>query len=145
MKNKVVIIVGLLLFPLRTFSQELPMITDSINQVVLSYQDQKIAEQLNYPEGIYETKESFINKTPTKLNRIVAKGNHGIKKKLLDTVTHNCYFYYLGSDKKVKNVFAVSYKGVLFFQLLAVLRPKNRNKKDKSQTTNVQNQFVQVY
>lgn len=96
----------------------------------------------NYPEGIYKTKEDFLNKIPFQTVKIVAKGLIGIEKPFLNTIEHNCFFYYNDSDEKIKNVFAVSYKGHLYFQINAIL--SNRNKNDKAQTNSQPNSFVRV-
>ncbi|MDO1501299.1 hypothetical protein Q2T40_14275 [Winogradskyella maritima] len=93
----------------------------------------------NYPQGIYFTKEEFINKTPS------TKEDFEIKKFKIDSseaINHSAYFYFKKTNKKIKNVFAVSYKGHLYFQLKAIL--KNRNKTDRAQTTYIPNAFVRT-
>lgn len=95
-----------------------------------------------YPEGIYLTKEDFINKTPSKTQSIVPKNIYGQKKPIRDSIAHNCFFYDLVTDKKIKKTFAVSYQGHLYFQMYSIL--KNRNKTDRAQTTNFHNSFVRV-
>ncbi len=96
----------------------------------------------NYPEGIYKTKEDFINKKPTETVKIVAKGLVGFEKPYLNNIEHNCFFYYNDTDEKIKNVFAVSFKGHLYFQVNAIL--SNRNKNDRAQTNSQPNGFVRV-
>jgi hypothetical protein len=96
----------------------------------------------NYPEGVYFTKQDFINKKPNDTLKVVPKSVMGKRKNILQLISHNCMFYYSHNDKKVKKVFAISYKGHLYFQLLAIL--KNRNKTDRAQTTNFPNSFVRV-
>lgn len=96
----------------------------------------------NYPEGIYKTKEDFINKKPTETVKIVAKGLVGFEKPFLNNIEHNCFFYYNATDEKIKNVFAVSYNGHLYFQVNAIL--SNRNKNDRAQTNSQPNGFVRV-
>lgn len=93
----------------------------------------------NYPDGIYITKSDFINKTPSSLKSVNLKG---LNSKLTDSIIHNCYFYYAETDKKIKDVFAISYQGHLYFQLKAIL--DNRNKTDRAQSTNFHNTFVRV-
>ncbi|WP_136667423.1 hypothetical protein [Flavobacterium sp. H122] len=95
-----------------------------------------------YPEGIYLTKEEFINKKPSKRARVSPRGLYGFDKPLLTTIEHNCFFFYADSIDKVKNVFAVSYKGHLYFQIKAIL--DNRNKTDRAQTNDFPNSFVRV-
>lgn len=96
----------------------------------------------NYPEGIYRTKEDFIKKIPFQKVEIIPKGLIGFTKPILNTITHNCFFYYSFSDEKIEDVFAVSYKGHLYFQISAIL--SNRNKTDRAQTNNFPNGFVRV-
>lgn len=93
----------------------------------------------NYPEGIYLSKKDFINKKPSSSKTVVMKG---FNKKTMDSIIHNPYFYYLDTDKRVKKVFAISYKGHLYFQITSIL--KNRNKADKAQSTYFPNTFVRV-
>lgn len=95
----------------------------------------------NYPEGIYLTKEAFINKKPSQVKLVIPKNIYGKKKPLL-SIVHNCFFYDGATDKKMKNVFAISYKGHLYFQIHAIL--KNRNRTDRAQTSSFHNSFVRV-
>ncbi|SCZ00434.1 hypothetical protein [Flavobacterium caeni] len=94
-----------------------------------------------YPEGVYITKSDFLKKTPSQV-QIVPKGLIGFKKPVLAESVHNCYFYYLSPDKRIKDAFAVSYDGYLYFQINAIL--KNRHKDDDSQTNSFPNSFVRV-
>lgn len=96
----------------------------------------------NYPEGIYRTKEYFIKKIPFQRTTVVPKGLIGLTKPTLNTIVHNCFFYYSFSDEKIQDVFAISYKGHLYFQISAIL--KNRNKTDRAQSNNFPNSFVRV-
>ena len=96
----------------------------------------------NYPDGIYKTKEDFINKKPSEVVSLVQKGLYGFEKPILANIAHNCYFYTNTTDSKIKNVFAVSYKGYLYFQINGIL--SNRNKTDRAQTNNAPNGFVRV-
>jgi hypothetical protein len=95
-----------------------------------------------YPAGIYVTKEEFINKKPSiSTKNIVPKGLIGIKKPVLLSIQHYCYFYN-ETDEKIRNVFAVSYKGHLYFQIGAIL--SNRNKTDRAQSNDFPNGFARV-
>lgn len=96
----------------------------------------------NYPEGVYRTKEDFIKKIPFQKVAIFPKSLYGLTKKTLDKIVHNCYFYYAFSNVRIEDAFAVSYNGHLYFQTSAIL--KNRNKKDKAQTTNFPDGFVKA-
>ncbi len=93
----------------------------------------------NYPEGIYLSKKEFMNRKPNSTELVVMKG---FNKKTVDSIIHNPYFYYSNNNKKVKKVFAISYKGHLYFQIKAIL--KNRNKTDRAQSTNFHNTFARV-
>ena len=95
----------------------------------------------DYPEGIYFTKAEFIAKKPGAVTPVTPKGI-GSRNIHPDSIVHNCYFHYTDSGKKVRNVFAVSYKGHLYFQIKAIL--KNRNKTDRAQSSNIHNTFVRV-
>ena len=96
----------------------------------------------NYPEGIYKTKEDFINKKPSQTTKVFAKGLIGFEKPILTEILHSCFFYDYDSDSKIKNVFAISFKGHLYFQINAIL--ENRNKTDRAQTNELPNSFVRV-
>ncbi len=91
-----------------------------------------LADRCQYPEGIYKTKEDFLNKTPSEVIILIAAENtliHTDGDKIPDQ------FIFLDSltDKKVKNAFAISHKNYLYFQLGHITLPKNRNSKDKGQ------------
>jgi hypothetical protein len=96
----------------------------------------------DYPAGIYKTKEDFVNKKPSDVQPIVAKGLVGFTKPLLNSIEHNCFFYTDSSDEKIKNAFAVSFQGHLYFQINGIL--SNRNKTDRAQTNDFPNSFVRV-
>lgn len=95
-----------------------------------------------YPEGVYNTKEDFINKKVRSFGKLIPKGLIGFEKPILNTIEHNCFFYIESSDEKLTNVFAVSFQGHLYFQINAVL--SNRNKKDRAQSNDFPNSFVRV-
>lgn len=96
----------------------------------------------NYPEGIYKSIDDFIMKKPSEITEIDPRGLIGLEKPYLNTIEHNCFFYYTREDSKVKNAFAISYKGNLYFQIRAIL--SNRNKTDRAQTNDFPNSFVRV-
>jgi hypothetical protein len=95
----------------------------------------------NYPEGVYETKEAFINKKPTYIATLLPYPVVGIDQAHLTTIEHACDFHSI-IDGKLKNAFAVSYKGHLYFRIGAML--DNRSKTDRAQTSNFLNSFVRV-
>ncbi|MES2812130.1 MAG: hypothetical protein V4670_06635 [Bacteroidota bacterium] len=105
---------------------------------------EKLADTLfrpRYPDGIYKTKEDFILKKPSQIATVTAKGIIGFEKPILNTIEDNCFFFNT-SNEKIKNVFAISYKGYLYFQIDAIL--SNRNKTDRAQTSDFPNSFVRV-
>ncbi|MEM6517574.1 MAG: hypothetical protein AAF688_15435, partial [Bacteroidota bacterium] len=96
----------------------------------------------NYPDGIYENMEDFLNRTPSsteKVNAIKLYKTERITDSLLE---HNIYFFSNKTKSKIRNVFATSYKGQLYFQIKAIL--KNRNKTDRAQKNSRQQSFVRV-
>jgi hypothetical protein len=95
-----------------------------------------------YPEGVYYSKDDFINKKVSNLGKLIPKGLVGFEKPKLNTIVHNCFFYIESSDEKLTNVFAVSFQGHLYFQINAIL--SNRNKKDRAQSNDFPNSFVRV-
>lgn len=117
-----------------------------LNYISVLGQDTKIDNDSlykpNYPEGIYSTKEEFIKKSPSEDIPITPKGIFGITKPVLTEIAHNCFFYNATTDVKITDVFAISYKGHLYFQIGAIL--KNRNKTDRSQSSDIPNSFVRV-
>lgn len=93
----------------------------------------------HYPEGVYYTKEDFIHQRADNSKAIQMRD---FDQQILKEAIHNPFFYFSESNKKVKNVFAISYKGHLFFQVKAIL--KNRNKTDRAQENKNPNSFVRV-
>lgn len=110
----------------------------------LTEKPKEILFKANYPEGIYYTKEDFINKTPNENPKIFAKDLTDYEDEELESIEDHCYFYYKVSEKKIKKVFAISYKGYLYFQIKAVIAISNRNKNDNAQTNDLPNSFTRV-
>lgn len=94
------------------------------------------------PDGIYFSKEDFLNGKPSSLETIVPKELIGFEKTELSGIPDACFFYYKNSDKKIKKVFAISYQGHLYFQIQAILN--NRHKTDRAQTNDFPNSFTRV-
>lgn len=92
--------------------------------------------------GIYKTKEDFIKERISSSDEVVAKGLYGFEKPMLNKIENHCFFYYKATDEKVKKVFAICYKGHLYFQIYAIL--ENRNKTDRAQSNDFPNSFVRV-
>lgn len=93
----------------------------------------------NYPEGIYYTKEDFIAKKVTKMP-VTPRELVGLEKDIIMGIKHTCFFYI--NDSRIKEGFAVSYKGNLYFRIKAIV--KNANKSDGGQTSDFENGFVRV-
>lgn len=93
-----------------------------------------------YPTGVYKTKEEFIARKPSVTDSIEAR-ELSFDRETVNYIPHNCYFY-TPDNKKIRNVFAVSYKGHLYFQIKAILN--NRNKTDRAQGNDLPNSFVRV-
>ncbi len=108
----------------------------------ICYGQTEVRVENSYPEGLYKTKEDFIKKVPSEKVELVPKSLFWNKREVIDTIPGQCIFYYKETDKKVKQMFAVSYRGKLYIQAASVLL--NRNKKDKSQTTSFPASFVPV-
>lgn len=96
----------------------------------------------DYPEGVYESLDDFIHKKVNTSYTLEPRGLTGFVKPVLDTIEHTCFFYNKKTKYKVTKAFAISYKGELFFQIKSIL--KNRNRKDRSQSSNFVNSFVKV-
>ena len=96
----------------------------------------------DYPEGIYLTKEDFIKKTPSPTTKVYPVSLYGREELPKIMKVHNCYFFDRSNSKKIKNAFAISFEGGLYFQIKAIL--KNRNKEDKAQSSNQANSFVRT-
>lgn len=110
----------------------------------LTEKPKEILFKSNYPDGIYYTKEDFINKTPNENPKIFAKDLTDYEDEELESIEDHCYFYYKVSEKKIKKVFAISYKGYLYFQIKAVIAISNRNKNDNAQTNDLPHSFTRV-
>ena len=85
----------------------------------------------NYPEGIYDDKEDFIKGVPSRSLSV----NLNLSDSSATELVGRGYFKYSKTGKKVKNVFAISYEGNLYFQTGHIILRRNRNKKDKDQTS----------
>lgn len=84
-----------------------------------------------YPDGIYDDKEDFINGVPSRNLKVEFDLSDNNSRELVS----RGYFKYTDTGKKVKNVFAISYNGDLYFQTGQIILPRNRNSKDGDQTS----------
>jgi hypothetical protein len=94
------------------------------------------------PNGIYGTKEDFINRTISDTNKLFMKSFPPFGSKKIDTPEDKLFFFYAASEEKVTDVFAVVYEGQLFFQHKAIYN--NRNKGDNNQVFGNMQSFVRV-
>jgi hypothetical protein len=102
--------------------------------------DDDIRYKSDYPEGVYVTREDFINKKPTKKD-VIFKSLYGLTKKVIEPGEEdNCFIFTL-DNKKLKKVFAVSKNGNLYFNVKAILK---NNEKDKSQESDFPNSYTRV-
>jgi hypothetical protein len=85
-------------------------------------------EKLDYPNGIYEKKEDFLNRKPSRNEKLILEKTPITYE--IDSIMSRCYFYTKTDKKIIKKAFAISYKGYLYFGIKSIL--KNKNKKDKS-------------
>jgi hypothetical protein len=96
----------------------------------------------NYPDGIYLSKLDFLRKRPSSVALITPFKKNEIVEPDNDSIYLNCFFYHINTNKMIRNVFAVSFKGHLFFQIRSVLN--NRNTKDRAQKADYPNLFARV-
>ena len=111
---------------------------------VLENQDMSI-DTLYYPgytDGIYKSKSDFINRTPSSKSEIYPVKLYVVERITDSLFEHNIYFFSEEKLSKIRNVFAISYKGQLYFQIKAIL--KNRNKADRAQSNSRHQSFVRV-
>ncbi len=97
----------------------------------------QLNEPGEYPEGIYKTKDDFVKKIPSSISKIYPEGINREEIKEDTQLVRDIFFFDSNTGKKLKNVFAVSYQGKLYFQYGQILSPSNRNKSDTDQTVNI--------
>lgn len=95
------------------------------------------------PEGIYVTKQEFIDKIPSQKKHLSKRGLYGFEKPVLEDADQICFFFD-EKESKLKNVFAVVQNGILYFNIKAILDIKNRNKNDRAQDSDNPNSFARV-
>lgn len=95
------------------------------------------------PEGIYVTKQEFLDKTPSQKKNLSKRGLYGFEKPVLEDADQICFFFD-EKESKLKNVFAVVQNGILYFNIKAILDVKNRNKNDGSQDSDNPNSFARA-
>ena len=96
----------------------------------------------NYPEGIYLSFEDFLTKKPANTQTVEMRDVMRPKQKVLDPTIDNCYFYYRRKNKRVKDAFAISYKGSLFIRIKEMR--KYMVKKDRRQKIEFHDSFIRV-
>lgn len=98
-------------------------------------------DNFGYSNGIYATKEDFVNKKVTKqLDLKIDKIELIIE---TDSLIRRCFFRDKKSGKKIKKVFAVVYNGNIYFQISAIL--KNQRVKKEALSSSSNHSFVLVF
>ncbi len=95
-----------------------------------------------YPEGVYLNYRDFISKTPSNQKRVEARDVLNPKRKINDPSIDNCYFNYIRNKKRVKDAFAISYKGSMYFHVKSL--QKLMEKKDRKQKIDFKDSFIRV-
>ncbi|WP_167619134.1 hypothetical protein [Maribellus sediminis] len=95
----------------------------------------------DYPEGLYQTKQDFINKHPTEVKELAVKEIELANDSA--SIIERCYFSDAKTNKRIKKVFAISYNGDLYFSNWAILKNKNEDDKSLSPASSM-NAFVLV-
>lgn len=74
-----------------------------------------------YPEGVYPTFESFLDVKPSRRKiRVEARDVFRPKIKIEDPFIDNCYFYDQRTNKRIKNIFAISHAGSLYIRAKSI-------------------------
>ncbi len=97
---------------------------------------------VDYPEGIYNTKQDFIAKAPSGTPKLSKVRYFGFTHPIVDDSEHQANFVNQEDGTKIKNIFAIVYHNTLYFNIAAIL--DNRNEKDGSQTSDFPNSFVKA-
>ncbi|MGL6038900.1 MAG: hypothetical protein ACRC0E_08440 [Soonwooa sp.] len=128
--------------PIEENAENLSNIT---NQKALNPSVKKLIDDGLYrpmlPEGIYVTKQEFIDKVPSQKKQLSKRGLYGFEKPVLEDADQICFFFD-EKESKLKNVFAVVQNGILYFSIKAILDFKNRNKNDRAQDSDNPNSFA---
>lgn len=74
------------------------------------------------PEGIYLTKNDFSNRIPNSTDEVYPVIGEDILIANDLQIEDQCYFRYKKNGRMIVEVFAISYKGFLFFQLYSSIR-----------------------
>lgn len=93
--------------------------------------DSMVLFKPDYPAGIYATKLDFIRRKPSSLTGVSPFRKKDKVEPDNDSIYLHTLFYYENTNKPVRNAFAISFKGHIFFQLRAILN--NRNATDRAQ------------
>lgn len=112
-----------------------------VGQVEVPVIEDVIVEN-TYPEGIYRTYRSFLAKKPNSTKRVEARNVFKPKQRITDPLIDNCYFNYTRPDKRVKDVFAISYNGSLYLHVKSL--KKMMEGKDKRQNIDYKDSFLRV-
>ncbi len=94
----------------------------------INFSQGQVNNDIDYPEGLYNTKEDFIGKKPSEVRQLTVKEIELVND--IDSAIQRCFFLDKETNKKIKKVFAVSHNGSLYFSNWAIV--KNKTKEDKS-------------
>jgi len=98
----------------------------------------------HYPEGIYPTFDSFLDIKPSKRRaKVEARDLFKPKTKILDPFIDNCYFYDQRTNKRIKDVFAISHAGSLYINVKS-LHKLLGDKKDRKHKVNYKDSYFRV-
>lgn len=97
--------------------------------------------QSKFPEGLYRTKEDFINKTPSEFLQLTIDRIRLVNDS--DSLARRCFFREKDSNNRIKKVFAISHNGQLYFSNWAILENKAKSDKSVSPVESM-NSFVRV-
>ena len=93
------------------------------------------------PEGLYQTKEDFIKKTPSEFLQLTIDKIRLVNDS--DSQARRCFFKDKDTNKRVKKVFAISHNGQLYFSNWAILDNKAKSDKSVSPVESM-NSFIRV-
>ena len=97
-----------------------------------------------YPEGIYPSFDSFLDIKPSRRKtRVEARDVFRPKVKIDDPFIDNCYFYDQRTNKRIKDVFAISHAGSLYIHAKS-LHKLLGDKKDRKLKVEHKDSFFRV-
>ena len=116
-----------------------------LSTCLLGQEDQQYELAPNhYPEGIYPTFESFLAVKPSRRKvSVEVRDVFKPKVKIVDPFIDNCYFYDQRTNKRIKNIFAISHAGSLYIRAKSV-HDLLGDKKDRKLKVDHKDSFFRV-